>query len=79
MRTGYRLKIGTVYYTISVASDISGSGGDSYTRSLDLAKIRSHLIEENVLTGVYLEAADTNSNGTVDASDLARIRKLSIE
>lgn len=79
MRTGYKLKIGNIYYDISVVADISGSGGDSYTRSLDLAKMRSHLIEENVLRGVHLEAADTNGNGTVDASDLSRIRKISIE
>ena len=79
MRTGYRLKVGTVYYDISVVADISGSGGNSYTRVLDLAKMRSHLIEKDVLTGVYLDAADTNGNGTVDASDLSRIRKISIE
>lgn len=81
VRTGYKVKVGNMTYEISVISDISGSGGNSYSRVLDLAKMRSHLISEknSILTGVKLEAADINGNGNVDVIDLAKLRMLSVQ
>ncbi len=81
VRTGYKVKVGSDTYEISVISDISGSGGDSYSRALDLAKMRAHIISlrGSILTGVKLEAADINGDGDVSAVDLAKLRSLSVE
>jgi len=81
VRTGYKVKVGTKEYEISVIADISGAGGDHYSRALDLAKIRAHIIEKkgSILTGVKLESADINGNGRVDAVDLSKMRVYSVE
>ena len=81
MRTGYKVKVGNDTYEIAVISDISGSGGDNYSRALDLAKMRSHLVarEGSILTGVNFDAADINGNGTVTILDLLKLRVLSVQ
>jgi len=81
VRTGYKIKVGTDTYEISVISDISGSGGDNYSRALDLAKMRGHIVslKGSILTGVKFEAADINGDGDVSAVDLAKLRTLSVE
>lgn len=81
VRTGYKVKIGNEVYTISVVSDISGSGANGYTRVLDIAKIRAHIVglKGSILTGAQLDAADINGNGQVDVIDLAKMRKLCVE
>ena len=81
VRTGYKVKVGTKEYIISVVSDISGSGTDEYARALDLAKMRAHLVElkGSILTGANLESADINGNGTVDIVDLLKLRELCVQ
>ena len=81
VRTGYKVKIGNEVYTISVVSDISGSGANEYTRVLDIAKIRAHIVglKGSILTGAQLDAADINGNGQVDVIDLAKMRKICVE
>lgn len=81
VRTGYKVKVGNDTYEIAVISDISGSGGDNYSRALDLAKMRSHLVarEGSILTGVNFDAADINGNGTVTILDLLKLRVLSVQ
>ena len=81
VRTGYKVRVGTKEYVISVVSDISGSGGDEYARALDVSKMRAHLVElqGSILTGEKLEAADINGNGTVDIVDLLKLRAICVE
>lgn len=81
VRTGYKVKVGTKEYIISVISDISGSGTDEYARALDISKMRAHLVElkGSILTGANLEAADINGNGNVDIVDLLKLRTLCVE
>ena len=81
VRTGYKVRVGTKEYVISVVSDISGSGGDEYARALDISKMRAHLVElqGSILTGEKLEAADINGNGTVDIVDLLKLRAICVE
>ena len=81
VRTGYKVKVGNEFYEISVISDISGSGGNSYSRALDISKMRAHLVElkGSILTGVQLSAADINGDGKVSVIDLAKLRALSVE
>lgn len=81
VRTGYKVKVGTKEYIISVVSDISGSGTDEYARALDITKMRAHLVElkGSILTGANLEAADINGNGKVDIVDLLKLRVLCVQ
>ena len=44
---------------------------------IDLAKIKLHLIDKEILTGINLIAADVNKDGEVNINDLA-IMKLVI-
>lgn len=81
VRTGYKVKVGTKEYIVSVVSDISGSGTNEYARALDISKMRAHLVElkGSILTGANLEAADINGNGKVDIVDLLKLRALCVE
>lgn len=81
VRTGYKVKVGNDTYEIAVISDISGAGGDKYSRALDLAKMRSHIVARkgSILTGVNFSAADINGNGTVTLIDLLKLRELSVQ
>ena len=49
--------------------------GDGSIDSVDLLKIRQHLIGVNILTDSSLSAADINKDGVVDSVDLLRIRQ----
>lgn len=73
MKTGYKVKVGNVEYVVSVIGDISGDG---LVNTLDLARIRFHLVSKKgyILEGAFLEAADLNGNGSVTITDLARMR-----
>lgn len=73
MKTGYKLKVRNTEYAISVVGDISGDG---LVNTLDLARIRFHLVSKKgyILQGVFLEAADLNGNGSVNITDLAKMR-----
>ncbi len=59
-------------FTISVTGDVSGDGAITI---LDLLKIQKHLVGSNKLSGVYLNAADTNKDSSVTILDLLRVQK----
>lgn len=71
MKTGDVLSCENVKYEISVVGDISGDG---VVNILDLARMRSYLVGELSLTGVYWESADLKYNSKVDILDLAVLR-----
>jgi hypothetical protein len=59
-------------YTLLVYGDVDGVGGITI---LDLAGIKSHLLQANALTGYFLTAGDTDKNASVSISDLLAVKK----
>ena len=57
---------------LSVKGDITGDGNVSLT---DLVKVKGHLIESEILTDVYMMAADVDNNEEVTITDLVRISR----
>lgn len=51
--------------------DVNGDGEITID---DLAKIKLHLIDKEVLTGRNFKAADINNDGEITIDDLAKIR-----
>jgi len=75
IKTGTKLKVGEVEYTLIVAGDINGDGNITTT---DLAKIKLHYIEKELLTGTELKAADMNYDGEITITDIAQIKSILI-
>ena len=59
-------------YTVVVYGDINGDGDIS---SVDLLRVRKHLVQASTLSGVYSTAADTNKDGSISSIDLLRVQK----
>ena len=73
------IKTGTVLnfddgssYTSVLLGDLSGDGK---INSADILKIRLHLLNTNLLSGAYKEAADINGDGKINSADLLLIRQ----
>lgn len=74
--TNTRLQVGkTLHYTLIVIGDIDENGKIGAT---DLAKLKLHCIEQEVLTGVNWRAADVNGDGKITVTDLAQIKLVLI-
>ncbi|MBR6763938.1 MAG: cadherin-like beta sandwich domain-containing protein [Clostridia bacterium] len=63
-------------YTVVIRGDVSGDG--KITTS-DLVKVRNHLLETNLLSGPYSEAADINKDSKLVTGDLVKIRNHLLE
>ena len=74
--TGMKLIINNTEYTLIVKGDIDSDGDITIT---DLAKLKKHIILEEILTGEKLEAADINLDQNADITDLAKIVKYIIK
>ena len=59
-------------YTNVLLGDLSGDGK---INSADILKIRLHLLNTNLLSGAYKEAADSNGDGKINSADLLLIRQ----
>ena len=59
-------------YNISLVGDVSGDG---VIDSMDLLRVRQHLIGSRVASGSYYIAGDINNDNKVDSFDLLRIRQ----
>jgi len=70
--TGMILQVGAdKEYTLIVTGDTDGNGEVTVT---DLAQIKLHLIEKEILTGSAYKAADMNNSKDVTITDLAQIK-----
>ena len=75
--TGTKLKVGsTLQFTLVVTGD---TDGDSEISINDIAKVKLHLIETKLLTGIELKAADIDNDGEISINDLAQIKLILID
>ena len=75
--TGMILQVGeNKEYTLIVTGDTDGNGEVTIT---DLAKIKLHLIEKELLEGSAYKAGDMNNDKNVTITDLAKIKLYIIE
>ena len=58
-------------YNVVIRGDTSGDGVIS---SIDYSKIRTYILNQSGLTGVYKQAADLNNDGIISSMDYSRVR-----
>ncbi len=73
IRTGMYTIINDFTYTLCVKGDINGSGT---INSSDISSLLKHISGRSVLSGVYLSAADMDSNGKINTYDSFLLSKL---
>lgn len=73
--TGTKLQVGEKIYELIVIGDIDG---DSLISVNDLADLKLHIIEAEILKGIEYEAADMNKSGTIEVDDLAQMKLVYI-
>ena len=66
----------TLEYTIIVTGDIDG---DTEITINDLAKLKLHLIEQELLQGISLKAADIDEDAQITVNDAAQIKLVLID
>lgn len=75
--TGTQIKVGkTLQYTLIVIGD---SDGDGEITVNDMAELKLHLIEKQLLKGIQLRAADVDQDGEVTINDLAQMKLILID
>jgi hypothetical protein len=65
---------GNTYFDLPVVL-YGDTDGDGKIDERDLDTLRQHLMDANVLAGVYLEAADISRDGVVDSMDVLQLMK----
>ena len=71
------VKVGdNLQYTLIVIGDTDGDGEITIN---DLAKIKLHIIEIELLEGTRLQAADVDGDGEVTINDLAQVKLILID
>ncbi len=74
--TGMKVKVGkTLEYTIIVTGD---TDGDAQITVNDLADLKLHLIEQELLTGISLKAANIDGDNQITVNDVAQIKLVLI-
>ncbi len=77
--TGMLIKVGkTLEYTLIVTGDIDGDIEESVIGVNDLAKLKLHLIDYELLTGINFKAADVDGDGELTINDVAQIKLVLI-
>lgn len=73
VKTGMKMTVDNenVEYTIIVIGDIDGDGISDIT---DLAKIKLHLIDRTILSGINYKAADVDRDKRISINDLAFLK-----
>ena len=62
----------TIKLTIGVTGDLDGNGESDIT---DLVKVRRHIQEIELQTGIFAKAGDINEDNSIDITDLVKIRR----
>ena len=75
LATGMILKADELEFVLVVIGDVNESGGVTVT---DLAQLKLHYIEEEILTGANLKAADIDGNGVITITDIAKLKLMLI-
>ena len=71
-----KVKVGkTLEYTIIVTGD---TDGDAQITVNDLADLKLHLIEQELLTGISLKAANIDGDNQITVNDVAQIKLVLI-
>ena len=73
--TGMTLKADTLEFKLVVIGDINEDGRISVT---DIAQLKLHYIEQEILTEMNLMAADINGDGKISISDVAELKLIYI-
>ena len=63
-------------YTIIVIGDINGDGISDIT---DLARIKLHLIDKSILSGINYEAGDVDRDKRISINDLAFLKLVLLD
>lgn len=75
--TGTQIKVGkTLQYTLVVIGDIDSDGKITIN---DLAKLKLHLIDKQILEGTKLKPADVDNDGNITINDLAQMKMILID
>ena len=74
--TGMTLTADTLQFKLVVIGDINEDGCISVT---DIAQLKLHYIEQEILTGMNLMASDINGDGEITISDLAELKLIFID
>ena len=75
--TGMTVDVGETYHrTLVVTGDIDGNGEITVT---DLAQLKLHYIEKELLSGASLKAADMNYDNEITITDVAQIKLILIQ
>ena len=73
--TNSKLKVGEKIYTLAVIGDLDENG---QLNTVDLSKIKRHVIEIINLENIYIKAADMNNDGLVNLVDLSLLKRAII-
>ncbi len=71
VKTGDLVSFGGKSYQAVIYGD---SNGDGVVSSLDVVKVRNHILGRSALSGAYGKAADCNKDGKINSSDVVKIR-----
>lgn len=77
IKTGTKLKVGnTLQFTLIVIGDIDS---DAEITIGDMAKLKLHIIEKEVLNGINLKAGDIDNDNEITIGDLAQMKLILID
>lgn len=75
--TGTQIKVGkTLQYTLVVIGDTDSDGEITIN---DMAELKLHIIEKELLEGIKLKSADVDNDGEVTINDLAQMKLILID
>ena len=69
--TGMKLKAENLEFLLIVAGDIDGDGNIGIN---DIAQVKLHYIDKEVLTGIQLKAADADTDNSFSINDIAKMK-----
>ena len=69
------VKVGSLTFTTIVIGDIDGNGIITVT---DIAAIKLHYIDLELLSGIQFVAGDLNNDGKISTTDIAQIKLIYI-